>query len=118
MSVRKTRTFQQIFFGNEYNAVVDFQLSTWIFRLKYKLYQMKDNLFLCFVFINNKKMRAVSENTKSKTKPIFFSMWMDMLWQVQKATGSWKYWSLDLQYLMFNSNLKLTIKPRTSFQDT
>ena len=33
---------------------------------------MKDNLFLYFVFINNKKMRAVSENTKSKTKPIFF----------------------------------------------
>ena len=27
---------------------------------------MKDNLFWCFVFISNKKMTTVSENTKSK----------------------------------------------------
>ena len=45
-------------------------------------------------------------------------MGMDMLWQVQKATGSWKYLSVDLQYLMFNSNLKYNVKPTTSFQDT
>ena len=28
---------------------------------------MKDNLFRCFVFINNKKMRTVSGNNESKT---------------------------------------------------
>ena len=33
---------------------------------------MKDNLFRCFVFINNKKMRTVSGNTKSKTAQTSF----------------------------------------------
>ena len=53
--------------GSEYNAVVDFLLFVQIYRLKYKFYQMKDNLLWYFVFINNKKMRTVSENTKPKT---------------------------------------------------
>ena len=33
---------------------------------------MKDSIFQCFVFINNKKMRTVSENTKSKTAQTTF----------------------------------------------
>ena len=33
---------------------------------------MKDNLFRCFVFINNEKMRTVSGNTKSKTAQTSF----------------------------------------------
>ena len=33
---------------------------------------MKDNLFLCLVFINNKKMRIVGDNTKSQTTQTSF----------------------------------------------
>ena len=33
---------------------------------------MKDNLLRYFVFINNKKMRTVSENTKPKTAQTSF----------------------------------------------
>ena len=33
---------------------------------------MKDNLFWCFVFINKKEMKTVSENTKSKTTQTSF----------------------------------------------
>ena len=76
-------------------------------------------------------MKTVSENKKLKTVQAssfwkhkvknctnFFSMWMDMLWQVQKANGSWKYLPADLKCLMFNSKLKYNIKPTISFQDT
>ena len=54
----------------EYNVLEDFKR----YGLKYKLYQMKDNLFLWFAFINNKKMRTVHENTKPKTAQTFFCM--------------------------------------------
>ena len=58
--------------GSEYSAVVDFLLFAQIHRLKYKPYQKKDNLFRCFVSISCKKMRTVSENTKSKTAQTSF----------------------------------------------
>ena len=51
--------------GNEYNVLNYFLLFSQRYKLKYKLYQLKDNLFLWFFFINNKKMRIVRENTKS-----------------------------------------------------
>ena len=47
-------------------------LLTLRYRLKYKPYQMKDNLFLWFAFINNKKMRTVKKNSKSKTTQTSF----------------------------------------------
>ena len=46
---------------------------------------MKDNLFLWFVFFNNKKMRIVRENTKSKTAQTYLSY---VNGHAQKATDS------------------------------
>ena len=36
-------------------------------RFKHEIYQLKDNLFLQFVIIHNKKIRIVHENTKSRS---------------------------------------------------
>ena len=58
--------------GSEYNALVVFLLFTWRHKLKYKPYQIKDNLFLCFPCINNTKMRTVCKNKKVKNCTNFF----------------------------------------------
>ena len=104
--------------GSEYNAVADFLLFVYIYRLKYKPYQIKYNLSWCFVFIDKRKWGQFLKTPSQKLHKPLFSMWMEMLWQVQKTTGSWKYLSVDPQYFMFNSNLKYNIKLTTSFQDT
>ena len=63
-----------------------------------------------------RKWGQVPKTSSQKLQKLLFSIWMGL--QVQKATGSWKYLSVDFQYLMFNSNLKYNMKPTTSFQDT
>ena len=63
-------------------------------------------------------MRTVSENTTSKNAKTSFFYGNEHALASPKATGSWKYLSVDLQYLMFNAILKHNIKPTSCFQDT
>ena len=60
-----------------------------------------------------RKWGQVLKTPNQKLQKLLFSIWMGV--QVQNATGSWKYLSVDLQYLKFNSNLKYNMKPTTSF---
>lgn len=73
--------------GSEYNALACFLLFTKRRELKYKLYQMKDNLFLWFAFANNKKIR-IHENTWSKTVQNPFLYLNEYAQQVSQAAGS------------------------------
>ena len=114
MSVRKTRNFQQM-------VLKTMELLIFCYSCKYTDWS-----------INSTKWKTISSGALSSTRKwgqflktlsqkllkLLFSMRMGMLWQVQKATGSWKYLSVDLQYLMFNAILKHNIKPTSCFQDT
>ena len=116
MSVRKTRTFQQM-------VVNTMQLLIFCYSCKYTDWSI-NSIKWKTIFSNAlssstiRKWGQFLKTLRQKLQKLLFSMWMDMLWQIQKATGSWKYLSVDLQCLMFNSNLKHNIKPTTSFQDT
>ena len=63
-------------------------------------------------------MRTVSENTTSKTAQT--SSFYVNGHSLASLKSNWflKIRFVDLQYLMFNSNLEYNNKPITSFQDT
>ena len=63
-------------------------------------------------------MRTVSENTKSKTAQTSSFYVNGHSLASPKGNCFLKIRFADLQYLMFNSNLKYNDKPTTSFQDT
>ena len=114
MSVRKTRTFQQMVMNT-------IQLLIFCYLHKYTDWSINSikwkTIFSSALSSSTiKKWGQFLKTPSRKLHKLLFSMWMGMLWQVQKATASWKYLSVDLQYLMFNFNLKYNIKLQLAFK--